>query len=80
MNPFVVLFLALIVGIVLVLLLTATIAIYHSFIEIESMSNITQYAQQENAQAKNVISTGFEFLFVALVGITIVLLIYQKRT
>lgn len=80
MNPAVVLFLALITAIILVILFTATIAIYHDFVTIEQNNNMTAYAQQQNNQANNVLVTGFRFLFIGLIGVTIALIIYQKRT
>lgn len=80
MNPAVVLFLALITSIVLVILFTATIAIYHDFVTIEQENNMTAYAQQQNNQANNILVTGFKFLFIGLIGVTIALIIYQKRT
>ncbi|AON96496.1 hypothetical protein ATV_gp17 [Bicaudavirus pozzuoliense] len=80
MNPAVVLFLALITSIILIILFTATIAIYHDFVTIEQNYNMTAYAQQQNTQANNVLVTGFRFLFIGLIGVTIALIIYQRRT
>ncbi|AON96430.1 hypothetical protein [Acidianus two-tailed virus 2] len=80
LNPAVVLFLALITSVVLVILFTATIAIYHDFVAFEQENNMTAYAQQQNTQANNVLVMGFKFLFIGLIGVTIALIIYQKRT